>query len=384
MTLPAQGKFAFANQLRGLAVLLVVIAHYSGTYWGARELVSMFIFAPPAEGPASIVGQYIMPPTVNYGAFGVAIFFLISGFVIPFSLEKLGARRFLVARLLRIYPTYWVASAAVLFVVWLSSKYWGQAFHIETGRLIANMLLVHIETGQMTTDLVNWTLAIEVKFYLVAMLLWPLIRRRPVLVIIGFALLMLVYFRCVPKAWNVVPMGTLQVALTSTNTQLLFLPFLFIGTLFHLELTKKISPKVLAGSAIVVLLIFLAMWKRTPWYAQAASSAMNYSYALALFSLCYVLRSRFRANRVLDFFADVSYPLYIVHSLIGYTAIRFLMANGMSFVPAALLAFSAAVAVAYLIHRTVELPTAALGKRLGRRHIASILPAATEDVKVGA
>lgn len=384
MTLPAQGKIAFANQLRGLAVLLVIVSHYAGTYWNARELVSLFIFAPPIEGPASMVSRFITPPTVNYGPFGVAIFFLISGFVIPFSLEKLGAARFLAARLLRIYPTYWAASAAVIFVAWLSSKYWGQAFHIETGRLIANMLLVQIQTGQLSTDLVNWTLAVEVKFYLVAMLLWPLIRRRPVLTIVSFSLALLAYMSCIPRGWNIVPMGTLQVGLTSTNTELLFLPFLFIGTLFHLELTKKISPKVLVGSALVVLAIFLSMWKKTPWYAQSASAAANYSYALALFAICYAFRGRFRANRFLDFFADISYPLYIVHSLIGYACMRVLMANGAGFVPAALLALGVAIAVAYLIHRTVELPTVALGKRLRRPASTPARPMATDGMKAGA
>ncbi|QNK69476.1 acyltransferase family protein [Variovorax sp. PAMC26660] len=384
MTLPAQGKIAFANQLRGLAVLMVIVSHYAGTYWSARELVSLFVFAPPVEGPSSLVSRFITPPTVAYGPFGVAIFFLISGFVIPFSLEKLGAARFLAARLLRIYPTYWAASAAVIFIAWLSSKYWGQAFHMDTGRLIANMLLVQIQTGHLSTDLVNWTLAVEVKFYIVAMLLWPWIRCRPVLTITGFSLALLAYMSCIPKGWNIVPMGVMQIGLTSTNTELLFLPFLFIGTLFHLELTKKISPKALIGSALAVLIIFLAMWKKTPWFAQSASAAANYSYALLLFGVCYVLRGRFRANRVLDFFADVSYPLYIVHSLVGYAAIRFLMANGVSFVPAALLAFGAAVALAYLIHRTVELPTAALGKRFGRRPVAPAVPATTEGVKVGA
>ncbi len=43
------------------------------------------------------------------GPFGVALFFLISGLVIPFSFDRHRTGAFLLARLLRIYPTYLAA-----------------------------------------------------------------------------------------------------------------------------------------------------------------------------------------------------------------------------------------------------------------------------------
>ncbi len=51
------------------------------------------------------------------GEYGVFVFFLVSGFIIPASLEKRGSvRAFWVGRVLRLYPLYWVALVAVAVV----------------------------------------------------------------------------------------------------------------------------------------------------------------------------------------------------------------------------------------------------------------------------
>ncbi len=50
--------------------------------------------------------ELVIASPINFGAFGVALFFLISGFVIPLSFQSYGRLDFLVARFFRIYPTY--------------------------------------------------------------------------------------------------------------------------------------------------------------------------------------------------------------------------------------------------------------------------------------
>src|ERR1700744_557017 len=49
----------------------------------------------------------IIPSEVEFGETGVVAFFLVSGFVIPLSLEKTASLRlFWIHRVLRIYPLY--------------------------------------------------------------------------------------------------------------------------------------------------------------------------------------------------------------------------------------------------------------------------------------
>jgi peptidoglycan/LPS O-acetylase OafA/YrhL len=86
-------RIAFANTLRGIAALTVVINHYFGVFWLSRDVIERMINAPllPLEAVATpeVVLWISTMPYFNWGAFGVALFFLISGFVIPFSLRKL-------------------------------------------------------------------------------------------------------------------------------------------------------------------------------------------------------------------------------------------------------------------------------------------------------
>ena len=90
----------------------------------------------------------------------------------------------------------------------------------------------------------------------------------------------------------------------------------------------------------------------------------NYTYALLLFSACYLARNRFRENRMLDFLADISFPLYLVHSMIGYVTMPILIDQGMPYGMAWPTCVGLAVLVAFLVHTYVELPVSAFGKKL--------------------
>ena len=359
----SSGKITFANQLRGVAVLCVIVTHYLGISWGARALVAQYTFAPLLEGAKPAFMPYSAPPTFNYGPFGVALFFLISGFVIPFSLEKMGSLRFLAARALRIYPSYWVATAFMLGVTWLSSCYWRMPFHVDAWQLGTNLLLVNAELGQPSIDLVNWTLSIEVKFYVAAVLLWPWLARAPVATLLGFALAVFGLILLLPAQCK---LGTLDISLDNAKVEAMTTVFLFIGTLFHFAVRGRISPRMLACSAPAMFALFFAMWPQTVIAAQFWKVPANYGYALVVFSLCYCWRERFRAARVLDFFAAVSYPLYLVHAVSGYAVMHILMDRGLPYLAAAPLTLLIVLLAATILHYTVELPTANAGKRLGR------------------
>src|ERR1700733_1915444 len=92
-------RLAWLDVMRGLAALAVVFNHFG-------------YFLPPAvKNP---VYQWIHP-----GDYGVFVFFLISGYIVPASLERKGSvRTFWVSRLFRLYPLYLlVVGAAVLLWV---------------------------------------------------------------------------------------------------------------------------------------------------------------------------------------------------------------------------------------------------------------------------
>jgi peptidoglycan/LPS O-acetylase OafA/YrhL len=355
----------FANQLRGLAVVAVIIVHWCGVYWYARDIVASYIHAPVVEGAPSSMINWLTIPTFNYGPFGVSIFFLISGFVIPFSLARSEPIKFLIARFLRIYPTYIIASIVMLGMVYLSSRYWGQEFKMPARTFLCNLLLVHYSLGVPTIDLVNWTLSIEIKFYIIAALLYRAIRSGDSYPIFLLSVVILAVCESMPDL-----LGGLKLPgalLGSFKTELMCVIFMFIGTGFYHHYTGIYGCRQLALYVAILFVIFLLCWPHTSWVDQIPNVPQNYAYGLIVFSISYVFRGYFRPIAPLDFLANISYSVYVLHSIIGYLSLRILMDRGLSFPVSGLLTLFFVIGLAYALHRFVERPTMHLGKSLFSR-----------------
>jgi peptidoglycan/LPS O-acetylase OafA/YrhL len=97
--------------LRGLSIILVLFEHLVATNTLVRNLG-------------------VTPPFYS----GVDLFFVVSGFVVPASLERgrWNAAAFLVRRMFRLWPVLLVALALALFVNWLfmvlPSSHLGRSF----------------------------------------------------------------------------------------------------------------------------------------------------------------------------------------------------------------------------------------------------------------
>lgn len=94
-----------------------------------------------------------------YGKLGVYLFFMISGFVIYFSLNR-GIKDYIISRFLRLYPIFWVC-ASITFLVTL--------FYKDNLISVKNFFigLLMFNSGRMETmiDGSYWTLTFELLFY---------------------------------------------------------------------------------------------------------------------------------------------------------------------------------------------------------------------------
>ena len=68
---------------------------------------------------------------------------------------------------------------------------WQRPFGWSAGAILANALLIYDVIGEPSIDLVNWTLSVELKFYLLAMLLLPWLRRGSAAALLAVAVTIL-------------------------------------------------------------------------------------------------------------------------------------------------------------------------------------------------
>lgn len=352
-------KIIFANQLRGFAALLVVLSHLGAVFWGMREQVAHHIGSTIYDGRNAATLSWFSFDNFNIGAFGVGIFFLISGFVIPFSLVKMNRLQFLTARFFRIYPTYFSALALPLAIVWFVSHFYGNPFPWDFRTIIANFTLMHPLFNYESIDLVNWTLSIELKFYIVAAVIAPFIRRAnisPLLILAALVVAVNVFTSEIPPSqWS-------RFNLRGLVGEFVYIPYMMIGVLFNYSIRGRIGILNFVLSAAVLFGVFFLAWKYSIQAAYLMSAMPSYGLALALFGSAYLFRNFFRPNRILDFFADISYPLYIVHSLLGYAVMRLLLDHGVNVYLCEIIGFLCAVLLACAIHFTIERRTAHLGR----------------------
>ncbi len=118
----------------------------------------------------------------RWGWTGVNIFFVISGFIIPYSMFKKGytikqINIFLKKRIIRIEPPYIVSIFIVIILTYLSalsSMYQGSS-SIDWLNVLSHVGYINVFTGKPWLNGVYWTLAIEFQFYILVAMLYPFI-----------------------------------------------------------------------------------------------------------------------------------------------------------------------------------------------------------------
>lgn len=111
-----------------------------------------------------------------FGAYGVEMFFILSGFVNSMSLMRRGKPKdFVAARLIRIIPIFLLVIIANLWILRMPPM----NQEVSIGQFLANLTLVPKVLGYQCVDPVMWTLQVEMMFYaaLVVMFRLGLLRR---------------------------------------------------------------------------------------------------------------------------------------------------------------------------------------------------------------
>lgn len=158
------------DALRGIAALAVVWYHL--TYADTDFL---------RDGWFKHTGHY-------GGVAGVQAFFVISGFIIPYALHRAGYTlrsffRFFAKRVTRLDPPYLVCVAVIIAMSvtrhhFATLRIWN-LHDVSMPQVLAHLGYLNAVLGYRWLDTVYWTLGIELQYYLLIALLFPLAARLP-------------------------------------------------------------------------------------------------------------------------------------------------------------------------------------------------------------
>jgi peptidoglycan/LPS O-acetylase OafA/YrhL len=246
---------------------------------------------------------YIFPISIM-GRMGVPVFFVISGFIIPYSMwqNKYNLKQwanFIARRLIRLDPPYILSILLILFITFVMAKITGNtAFHIEWQNVLLHIGYINVFFNKPWLCGVYWTLAIEFQYYLLIALIFPLISHANRIVSIVSTLAFL---------------GLFQVIAQYTPEYFIFkyIPLFIVGILvFQRSVNLLTNWQYIPQMIIVTAFLFIGHGKG---YAIVA--------VLAAIIIGMDIDIKFKP---LYFLGKISYSLYLIHWVIGIELIRFL------------------------------------------------------------
>jgi exopolysaccharide production protein ExoZ len=305
------------------------------------------------------------------GAAGVDLFFVISGFVMVYASESLfgcagAARVFLLKRLCRIAPLYWLASgiilAQVLYLVWRTADH--TFLDLSVADVIASFAFFPLARPSGTMEplyVVGWTLNYEMFFYVVFSAALFLGRCRAVLAVTA-ALATLV---AADKLFG--PFGgALSYWADPIVLEFVFGMWIAIAMRDGLRIPPAVACLMLVGASLAILSVALHGRGSLPRVVEFGIPIAVVVAALTLADW----RSGLPRPLTLGLAAmgDASYALYLMH-LHAFFLVRLALAHhgpivGPWVYAACLLTLSVALAVA--THHAFEKPSARVMRIRGR------------------
>jgi len=284
-------RFVELDVLRGFAVFLVILFHYTSKYNEVfdTKLMSLFEF--------------------KYGHYGVHLFFIISGYVIFLTINKINSgKEFIFKRFFRLYPTFWLC----LVLTFLITTYLFDIsrFKRTLPELFINLTMIPSLFRVRMIDGVYWSLLFEIEFYFIIYFLYIIKKIDKI--------------EWVNYIWLVLSLISIFF-LDNIKVNTLFITkycFLFIAGINFYKL--KIENKLINHIQLLFCFVYVILIGENE---EVAFTALFFG----LFYLIIYGKMIFLSSfKVFIFLGYISYPLYLIHQFLGMSIINKLSFYGVN------------------------------------------------------
>lgn len=272
------------DSLRGIAAFAVVLFHYFYNY------------------NKHYTHNFSVSELFDVGQTGVHLFFIISGFVIYWTLTKSkDVFQFAWSRFSRLYPVYWAA----VITSFIFTSFMGPLDRsVGTTDALINLTMFHEYIGIPHVDRVYWTLSIELAFYILVgcALFLGLTKHTTKICVLWLTMALAV------RLFNI-NLGLLHKALILNWCHLFIAGILFFQVWSGTLNIKTAAP--------IILLSLL-----TAFLANKGVNCIVVMSFYILFPLAIFGKIKFLNQKIFVWLGTISYSLYLIHQNIGYGIIQ--------------------------------------------------------------
>ncbi len=333
-------RYQELDALRGIAALIVVFFHYT------------------LHRPEANLG-------FRFGVTGVDLFFVISGFVIYMSLNKVNTSvEFIINRTSRLYPTYWACVTFTFTLILIRSIY--NSEHADFIKYAANMTMFQYYFKIGNLDGPYWTMIIEMIFYVAILLLFQF-KLLKYLNIIGtissvFAAALFSFAAdniIVKKIFWAIPL-------------LQFIPLFFSGTIFYKIYTdkKKQTKRYLILVLCLICQALLFEAGRSREYISLPEYVVVLLIYYGVFTLFVNNKLKFIVTKGTLFLGKISFALYLIHQYISIKIIIPYLVDTLHFnfwISSLLIALPVVILLASFVTYCIEIPYSKRMKEMLRK-----------------
>lgn len=355
-------RFAHIDSLRAIAALLVIWMHSSELF--------VLLATPSVQNKL-----YDIAHLMDFGRIGVVIFFAVSGFVIPSSLRgnRLECcRDFLIKRILRLYPIYWLSIPFGLITFWYI---WDKEISLTT--ILWNLTMVQEAAGYQSVQGQYWTLQTELVFYVLCVVLFllGLLRSALILSLLVFAMSAL----CLIPIFLAFVGRPLEITISPAWTMLaLHLGVMFWGALFRIwynndsmHILEKLSVFGYIGSWLAMAVVAVMYYLFVKSDIKILHFFIPYTLGISIFAGL-AIYGRIKSSWLV-WLGTISYSLYLFHPVAMYSLSWLVQKSEIDWLknwPISgymLVTLAATIAISAFTYRVVELPAIRLGQMLVSR-----------------